>query len=173
MKKSYKGAMAASAAGVILLGGAGSLAYWNATGDVPGGDITSGELKLTGGTCGDWLLDGGDTFTPASSKVVPGDSITKTCTFTVVATGDHLTADLSVTQPNVTGDTPLSTDLTASGSYEVGGNAVTQITEANDGDTLEAEVTVTFPIGGSVDNTSQDQTATLSAFTVTATQVHP
>ena len=64
-------------------------------------------------------------------------------------------------------------DLTASGSYEVGGNAVTQITEANDGDTLEAEVTVTFPIGGSVDNTSQDQTATLSAFTVTATQVHP
>ena len=106
MKKSYKGALAASAAGVILLGGAGSLAYWNATGDVPGGDITSGESARQAVPLRRLAARRGATRSPQrlASKVVPGDSITKTCTFTVVATGDHLTADLSVTQPNVTGD---------------------------------------------------------------------
>ncbi len=175
MKKSYKGALAASAAGVILLGGAGSLAYWNATGDVPGGSITSGELKLDNAQCGGFVLDSvggpGGAFDPSSGRIVPGDTLTKTCTFDITATGDHLLADLAVTQPTVSGDDTLSDVLTASGTFTVDNAAATQISSANNGDVLEAVVTIDFPYGASVDNLSQADTATLSDFTVTATQV--
>ena len=44
MKKSTKGAVAAAAAGVLLLGGAGSLAYWTADGAADGGSITAGGI---------------------------------------------------------------------------------------------------------------------------------
>ena len=159
MKKSYKGALAASAAGVILLGGAGSLAYWNATGDVPGGSVTSGELKLNNASCGGFVLDSvggpGGAFTPATDRLVPGGTSTKTCTFDVKATGNHLVADLAVTQPAVSGDATLSDVLTANGTFTVNNAAATQITSANDGDVLEAVVTVTFPYGAAVDNLSR------------------
>ena len=62
MNKASKGALAALAAGVLLLGGAGSLAFWTDTAEVAGGAINSGELSLTDttpGTCADadWVLD--------------------------------------------------------------------------------------------------------------------
>ena len=63
MKRSTKGALAASAAGILLLGGAGSLAFWNATVNVPGAAIASGDLKLSTPDCGDgWLLDDGEDY---------------------------------------------------------------------------------------------------------------
>ena len=48
------------------------------------------------------MLDDGEAtagavFDPASSTLVPGDSITKTCTFDVTAAGDHLRATLAAT----------------------------------------------------------------------------
>ena len=56
MKKSTKGAVAAGAAAVLLLGGAGTLAFWNADGTAEGGTLTAGTLELTDLTCGN--LDG-------------------------------------------------------------------------------------------------------------------
>ncbi len=47
MNRSTKGAIAAAAAAVLLLGGAGSLAYWSADGEVGGDTITSGSFTLT------------------------------------------------------------------------------------------------------------------------------
>ena len=61
MKKSTKGAFAAAAAGSLLLGGAGSLAYWTDASTVDGKAITSGHLQLNPitATCDDsWQLDG-------------------------------------------------------------------------------------------------------------------
>ena len=125
-------------------------------------------------SCGGFVLDSvggaGGPFVPATDRLVPGDTLTKTCTFAIKATGDHLVADLAVTQPTVSGDATLSDVLTADGTFTVNNAAATQITSANDGQVLEAVVTINFPYGAAVDNLSQADTATLSTFTVTATQ---
>ena len=60
MKKSTKGAVAVAAAAVLLTGGAGTLAYWSDSVDLPGGSISSGSLSLGTPDCGSgWTLDGG------------------------------------------------------------------------------------------------------------------
>lgn len=191
MKKSTKGAFAAGAAGVLLLGGAGSLAYWNAQVDAPGGTITSGTLKLAAASpaCTDWTLDstGGATTYVEGNPIVPGDTLTEVCTYTISASGNHLSADLSVSTPTYTGTAnPLSTILggtaNTTATYKVG-TVDTQgtITSADDGKNLVATITVTFPYGGPVsspdpghdaDNTTQGLSATLDAITINATQTH-
>jgi alternate signal-mediated exported protein len=175
MKKSYKGAAAAVAAGVLLLGGAGSLAYWSSTQDVPGGTINSGSLALSTPTCGAWSLDTLETGPPvtftAGDPLVPGDVLTKTCTFTITATGNHLRATLGVTDTNFTPVNDLSDDLDATAVFTVGANPIpAEITEANNGNVVSAAITVTFdPDSG---NESQSKSTVLDAITVTADQVH-
>ncbi len=118
MNKSTKGALAASAAGALLLGGAGSLAFWTTTQPVSGSDITAGHLKLTNPSCGaGWLLDGGAVFT--TQLLVPGDTLTKVCTFSLDAAGEHLAADFDVTAPSLSGDAALLDELAVSAAYEV------------------------------------------------------
>ena len=165
MNKSTKGALAATTAGVLLLGGAGSLAFWSDSVTIGGSTISSGHISLddtTAGDCAgaDWVLDDGEAtagavFDPASSTLVPGDSITKTCTFDVTAAGDD-----------------LSPDVTTTAVFTVGGATATTITEDNDGDELEATITLSFPYGVTSDNLSQDDSLDLSDFTVALTQVH-
>ncbi len=182
MKKSTKGAVAAAAAGVLLLGGAGSLAYWTAGTSVSGSDINSGKLTLTdttpAGTCADapWTLDstvnpgpGGETFDPALEFVVPGDTLTKLCTFTVGALGTHLHASITPTAPTNTG---TLTPATVAGTFEIAGTAVTDITEANDGNAVTAKIVLTFPYGTTSDNTSQTKVANLTAYSVALKQIH-
>ena len=48
----------------------------------------------------------------------------------------------------------------------------TSITEDNDGDELEATITLSFPYGVTSDNLSQDDSLDLSDYTVALTQVH-
>jgi alternate signal-mediated exported protein len=172
MKKSTKGALAASAAAILLLGGAGSLAYWNASQDVGGVGIASGELKLSAPDCGTgWTLEGGDAFT-GSSEIVPGDTLTKVCSFTVTASGDHLAADLAADTAAFASANDLTSELTVGATFEIAGDPIpAQITSANDGDVIVATVTVGFD-GPGATNDSQALTATLDAITITAQQVH-
>jgi alternate signal-mediated exported protein len=175
MKKSTKGAAAAAAAGVLLLGGAGSLAYWNSTASVPGGAINSGSLALGTPACGAWTLDTLEPAPPATftagDPLVPGDVLTKTCTFAITATGNHLRATLGVGSASFTPVNDLSADLTASAVFTVAGNPIpAEITELNNGNVVSAAITVTFdPESG---NESQSLGTVLSAITVTANQVH-
>jgi alternate signal-mediated exported protein len=174
MKKSYKAAIAAAAGGVLLLGGAGSLAYWSSTQDVPGGTINSGSLALSTPSCGDWSLDALEQLPTAyadGDPLVPGDVLTKTCTFTITATGNHLRATLGVTDTNFTPVNDLSADLTAEADFTILSSSIpAEITEANDGDVVSADITVTFdPESG---NESQSLTTVLDAITVTAEQIH-
>ena len=72
MNKTTKGAIAAAAAGALLLGGIGSLAYWTDSDPVGGGTFTAGSLSLTPlSTCDTWNLDtaepGGSPFDPAAA----------------------------------------------------------------------------------------------------------
>lgn len=174
MKKTAKGAIAAAAAAVLLVGGAGSLAYWTDSADVDGGTVNSGHLQLltdaTNPGCSDWTLDGGDPFDPATSLLVPGDTVTETCTFTLDAEGDHMQGTVEASAANVTGDLADALDVTVSG-ITLNGTAATTFTEANDGQTLGVDVAVNFLPAS--DNTTMDLAAVLDNVTVTATQAHP
>ncbi len=105
MNKTIKGVLAAGTASVLLVGGAGTLAYWNDTATVGGATFTAGDLKLDATSCttAGWTVTNSVTqttavaFTPGSDKVVPGDVLKKTCTVGIVAVGKNLKADLGVT----------------------------------------------------------------------------
>jgi alternate signal-mediated exported protein len=174
MNKSTKGALAAAAAGTLLLGGAGSLAFWTSQQDVDGTSITSGHLKLNSPDCGQgWTLDGGAAYD--DQLLVPGDSLTQVCTFTVDAAGEHLTADFDVTGGGDTGAQALLDETTVTKTYKVNGATVgdTDVAIA-DGDTVTVDLKIDWPYGVE-DNDSNvvgGLTETLGAITVTATQHH-
>ncbi|MCW2764085.1 MAG: putative secreted protein [Nocardioides sp.] len=180
MQKSIKGALAAGVGGVLLLGGAGTLAYWTGSTDVIGGAIDSGSLSLTQGTgqiCSDWTLDsagGSTTYTPGSTLVVPGDLITKTCDYTVNATGAHLSATVGLEAPAISGGNALASALTPSATYTLAGATIADgetIDDTADGQELTALVTVTFESATS-GTTGQDMAAALGDLTVSLTQTH-
>lgn len=171
MNKTTKGALAAGAAAVLLMGGAGTLAFWSDSGTVEGGSIASGELSMTDPTC--------DTaWTPNIALLVPGDEVTKECTFTITAAGDNLQATLdmpdTVTVDVTSTPEPTTLDLPVSVAYEVGGVALDPtITAANDGDVVTATITVSFPFGDATTvnaNDTQNLAATLDTVTITLQQ---
>ncbi len=126
MKKSTKGALAAGAAGTLLLGGAGSLAYWTQTDNVAGSDITSGHLRLlSAAPCSDWTLDGDvAAYDSTTQPIVPGDTLTKTCTYTVEMAGDHISATLTASAPSWTSANGLSAELnTTASTFVIGGTS--------------------------------------------------
>ncbi len=177
MKKSTKGAFAAGTAAVLLMGGAGTMAFWTADADVDGVAVTAGELKIISDTCADadWVFDGeedeaGKVYDAATDPIVPGDVLTKTCSFEIQATGEHLRAELEVTNPELSGD--LEPALTLEDSFTIGATEVAngEITEENDGNVVNANISVTFE-GGSGNDTQTDA-GVLSAFELSLTQVH-
>jgi len=181
MNQTTKGALAAAAAGALLLGGAGSLAYWSDSKTVTGGAISSGTLALTqepGQVCSDWTLDaagGATAYTPGVTLVVPGDVITKTCDYTVHASGEHLAADLTMDATSITGANDLSAALTPAAAYTLDGIVVAtgqDITSANEGDVVNAEISVTFESATS-GLTAQGLTAGLDDIVVSLVQTHP
>ncbi|MFW6869196.1 alternate-type signal peptide domain-containing protein [Nocardioides sp. CPCC 206347] len=177
MKKSTKGALAAGSAAVLLMGGAGTLAFWTADAGVDGIAVTAGELKIVEDDCDDapWVFDSGedeaDKVYEAGDLIVPGDVLTKECSFEVQATGEHLRATLDVTDP-VRGGSLAPADLTIDSSFEIGGTPVAdgEIDESNDGDVVEASITISFL--GTALNGTQTQDVTLSDFGFSLTQVH-
>lgn len=167
MKKSMKALLAAAAATALLIAGAGTVAYWTATGTVTGNTFTSGTLELEptaadGAHCTGWL--------PATTLIVPGDVLTQTCTFTVDATGDNLSATLSASDPTFTETNALTGALLIEDTYKIDAVDVTTITDADNGKTLTATITATFPLGETADNTTQNLIAALQNITVTLTQ---
>lgn len=174
MKKSTKGAVAAAAAAVLLLGGAGSLAFWTDEATLDGTDITAGYLKLINPDCGDdWLLDGGTVYT--TQILVPGDTLTKVCSYEVDASGDHLTATFDVEDPTFTNSNGLTDELTTDADYKVNTVAVTTFpTAVEEGDIVEATIVVDWPYGVEDNGSNQNPglTTTLNDIVVTATQFH-
>jgi alternate signal-mediated exported protein len=171
MNKFTKGAIATGAGIVLLLGGAGTFAYWNDSADIAAGDIESGTLSLVAGVDG-WEDQDGDTIADINDfLIVPGDELTFTGDYTIDATGDNLLATLDVDDTDFLADLPadLVGELSVSFSVDaVAGPA--EITSANDGDTVVVVVTVTFPFGATVDNTTQAETVDLSSLDITLTQ---
>lgn len=182
MRKSTKGAVAAAAAGALLLGGAGSLAYWTDGQDVPGGTFTSGYLQINDVDCATagWLLEG---VAYTTQLLVPGDELTKTCSFTLDGVGDHMTVSLDTATPGWTATNGLTDDLSVDAAF-VGSISGVLGDPATIGktETVTATITVTFD-GGNGDSDATDVTnasnnptaglvAALADVTITATQGH-
>lgn len=177
MKKSAKGALAAAAAGTLLLGGAGSYAFWTSSQDVGSAAINSGSLTLGAPDCSTdagthgWQLDGGATYTPGTTKIVPGDSISKVCDLSLTLVGTHIGANLAIDTAAFTADsTTLASELTPTATFLVDGAAYVPIT-APGTHTVRATVTVTFN-GPAATNGSQNGSINLNAINITATQTH-
>lgn len=170
MNKTTKGAVAVGAAAVLLLGGAGSLAYWNATASVDGGQIEAGELTLTPvADTGEWTFNGTTVADPTAVVVVPGDQLEYTGSYTIGAEGDNLQAGVTVAGGAAAGT--LAPFLTTGLAYTIDGTAsVATITEDDDGEVLAVDLDISFPFGTAVDNTSQGTTLDLSALAITLTQ---
>jgi alternate signal-mediated exported protein len=166
MHQSLKGAVAAGAAGLLLLGGAGSLAYWTATGTVEGDSVNAGRLALVNPTAGTWVLNGSPVT--GTVAIVPGDHLDYTGSYEVDAVGSNLQATVGVTGGSGSGT--LADHVTTEVAATVDGSAVTTVTDDNDGDTLSVVVSVDFPFGTSADNDAQGATLDLSDVTVTLTQ---
>lgn len=180
MKKSTKGALATAAAGTLLLGGAGSLAFWNSTTNVSGTSISTGHLKLVDSTCesADWILDEGTAQEAVygSQLLVPGDKLTKTCTVDVDAAGDHLAATFKA---DATSTTPASNtlldELQIGATYAVNGGTPgdgQSAVDVADNDVITVKLSVAWPYGtlDNDSNVSGGLTAALNDITVTATQ---
>jgi alternate signal-mediated exported protein len=88
LNKIVAGSVAAAAGVVLLLGGAGTFALWNANTTADLGAISTGSLTLNSTARGVWT-----TGTP--SLWVPGDSSNYTESFTITGTGDNLQATLT------------------------------------------------------------------------------
>lgn len=177
MNKLTKAGIATAAAVALLMGGAGTLAYWNDTADLDGASVISaGNLDVEAGAAGSWVgISNIDNY-----RIVPGDTLTFTQDVTVVAQGDTLVANLALAPFAVTAastaaeDVALAAALTESATFAVvsGGGAGVVIgndTDTNAGNggngvlagtvkftpgagatlttTLEVEVTITFPAG--------------------------
>ena len=172
MNSTTKGSIAAAVAALLLTGGAGTLAYWNDTEQVPGGPISSGELALGTPACGvGWVLDGGTTLT--NQLIVPGDVLTKTCTIDLVARGEHLGADLTVGTAAFATPNALTAQLRPSASFTVNGATRTHVTDADDTGTGEIVATISVVFDGpAATNASQNLTAPLNSVAVTAVQTH-
>lgn len=167
MKTWTKGA-AAGASALVLLGGAGSLAYWNGSGSVDGGTITAGRLTLTEFRPGAWTLNGAPVADVSVVRVVPGDTLLFTGSWTISATGDDLEASVDVT--GLEGRGGLADDVTITDTYTVDGTPLAgRITDDDDGDVLAAEIVVDFPFGAAVGDASQARALDLTDVSVVVT----
>jgi alternate signal-mediated exported protein len=166
LRKSSKGAIAATAAAVLLIGAWGSQASWTGSGTTPGTDAATGHLKLDA-NCGGWLL-GGNAFDAVNDLLVPGSILNRHCSFTVDVAG-VMTVKLSTTTPSFSNDGGgLGSILTTTAAFtDSDGDDIPDQTVVTDGEVINVDVTV--KLLNTVTN-GQDLTTTLNDIVITATQ---
>ena len=178
MKKQTKGAIAAGGAAVLLLGGLGSLAYWNDSTALGGSTITSGQLSMTK-DAGTWTDENGS-INPTTFRLVPGDTVTYTTTVTINATGDNLKAKLYADTSGFTSSKTLATEptktISAKKSADPAGTDITQsgtslaISPAGGASAYTVVVTLKLPFD-SATNSSQSDTLNLGNIALHLDQV--
>jgi alternate signal-mediated exported protein len=171
MNKATKGAIAAGAAGILLLGGAGTFALWSETAAISAGNVSTGELSLAlTDTAGVWTHEGG--VTPVTvAGIVPGDVVTSTQQAVITASGDNIAGKFEV--GTVSGALPIGVtasvttvetedDLTGTGSL---------LSFATAGEySVDVVITLTFNTTGT---TSQLEAINPDDLTLTLTLVRP
>lgn len=173
MNKLLKGSIAGAAGIVLLLGGAGTLAYWNDSANLTNaGSISSGVLNVEADAAapGSW--------NNSISLIVPGDTRTFTQSLDLAATGDNLKFTVSsniadlVTAGGITGATVTPTFVVKNGATVVTPVAGVYTVAAGADYSIDASIVVAFP-STVTGLTGQGQTMNLGAAAVTVTQVAP
>ena len=177
MNKFAKGSLAAGAGLVLLLGGAGTLAYWNSEVTMDGGAINAGTLSL--------VEDNEELDVKGPELLVPGDQKPFTANMVLTADGENLQGTVKLHPDTVvlleklddTYDVDVTfgdADDTADGFTVVDANAdypYDSATFSGPGDyKFPVTVTVTLPFGTEVDNTSQGVKLSLDTVKLTAEQ---
>jgi alternate signal-mediated exported protein len=177
MNKATKGAIAAGAAGILLLGGAGTFALWADTDAIDPASISTGVLTLGVGT-GEWYdATAGTTGTISdinTFNIVPGDTVTYTTPVTVTAQGDNLKGKLTIDKAALASSAADYLTVSVSNTapahgLSVDANGVIGFTTANTY-TFDVTVTVVFKstTGASV---GQNTDIDLAALALTLDQV--
>ncbi|MGO1399443.1 MAG: alternate-type signal peptide domain-containing protein [Brevibacterium yomogidense] len=168
MKNVTKAAIAGGIGVALLLGGAGTVAFWTDSADGGDGIISAGTLDIGTVAGGGWEIShagsgageptAAEAFDPAADQIVPGDILTYTQSIPVELQGENIAAifngDISITPTSeAEADTALADAITAEDL------AATELTGADgltlEGDTLTGEgtgsvevtTTITFPWG--------------------------
>ena len=188
MNKLTKAGIAAAAGIALLMGGAGTLAYWNDSASLTGGTITAGTLDITGVTGGTWSATNGANSTTianiANYRIVPGDVLTYTANVNVALEGDLLQTQLGLTAGSITAASTDADDvalagflssnvavaattgpgiaLTAPGTYSIAKTVTT----------IPVTVTIQFPNGApGAENGAMSGAVDLSALSVSLRQI--
>lgn len=177
MNKATKGAIAAGAAGILLLGGAGTFALWEDNATVDPASISTGVLTLDVAP-GEWN-DVTDPLAPvtindiSSFDIVPRDKITYTTEVTVTAEGNNLEGELKIDQTALTTSAAAASYLTvsvantaAANGLTVDGDVITFTTAA----TYTFDVTVTVEFEDAGDAVGQNADIDLAALALTLDQ---
>ena len=202
MKKIPKATIAAGAGLALLLGTGSTLAFWNSKASLAGQQITAGLLDLKPKGTPSWEVENSTGTRTAVNvdqlRMVPGDVLIYTGTFSVDAQGQNLDLTASIAAGSIvpadaanTADVALSNRLAQSATYAINGapatagQAVTIKHRSNDESSYEVkiEVRMSWPFGAPVptgatpvdssvaDNPAMAGKVSLSEFAVTATQV--
>jgi alternate signal-mediated exported protein len=174
MNNTLKGALAGTAGIALLMGGFGSYALWSDSEALAPSTVQSGELSIDTAPgsyddartaqVGDWSAD---------AKMVPGDVITYTQSFTVTGSGKNLKGTIALT-PAAMSPNSFSGNLTRTVEVtDTSSNSVITSTgprsfsfDAPFGTaTLKAVVTYTFNASG-VEDQNRAATTPSSTFTI-------
>lgn len=164
MKKTTKGALAAGAAAALLIGGAGTLAFWSDDAEVDGGEIEAGSIDFSEVECGDDWLEGGAPV----AVLVPGDTVTKECTGTLTLVGDHIGATVALDAASVAdAEAAFNDEIVITAALSAPDEAI----EGPGSYPVTVAITVAFD-GPGATNASQESMAALDALELTAEQTH-
>ncbi len=177
MNKTTKGTIAVAAAIALLMGGAGSLAYWQDSASVDRAAVTTGQLDVDIATGCTWTVKGKDAAAAspianiATFRMVPGDTVTCNVNFTTVATGDNLKADASIVWGD-RGTLPAGMTEKVSGTYNsvaITGNTFAVAQGSKQG---SLSFSLEWPFGAAGEQTAatMNKSIALSASTVTVAQ---
>ncbi len=199
MNKLVKGAVATAAGVALLMGGAGTFAYWNDSVGVTGGTITAGNLLValpaTAPTTDGWTVqkNGAGTAVAVSNIATfvasPGDKFTLKKTVNVTATGNNLVATLALGSGSIAGattgaaDTALAAYLTKTASISATGTGIAAIgttgtysvtpgTAGISASPVTVTVVINFPkdAAAGTENNTKLGSVSLSGLTVTVDQ---
>ena len=166
MNKLVKGAVATAVGAALLMGGAGTFAYWNDSVGVNGGTIVAGNLAVADATPTDgvWTVQKDGTGTAATVANIasfvasPGDKFTYTKTVKITATGNNLVATLALTPGSIAAVTPATAANTALASYLTSTSTIAATGTGISAGTVAGTYNVT---AGAAGVTSRDVTVTV------------
>lgn len=161
MSRNTRAALAITAAVALLAGSGASFARWYDEKALSDANVTTGVLSIeqTPGS-ESWLInppDSDDTadatvpFDPANDKIVPGDVVTYSSTFTLHLEGKNLRASAALLPEGL--DTSVD-GLSVSSEFDCGSANLAALTQADNGATCTAKATIVYEQGSKDNSTS-------------------